>query len=377
MKYFTFIIFSIFLYACNAPKETSNNSVKTIDITLDKLNEPINQSDLIDSLWTVQLETTKDNLVSNCLRVIYNDGYLYLFNYSRSIVFIFDESGKFINKIDAKGKGPREYIMPEEMSVNSRGEVMLFDPPNKAYFYFSKTGDFLRREKLFDEFVFWDMKELPNGGYFYYTDKRNNTGKDFYEYHGFFYNKDEEIVPVLPNKQEIDNHIVSFDENILSNSTSIFFHVMLRNFIYKINDDNTLTKAFHIDLKDKSLPDKAFVRGSGKFEKKLEYDKKLLEGYYYIIGGIKVTDNHLIVPIYDDQFKLVGTTWTSLKTGKTLVGSSIISSTGESISNFARCTNGNTIICIEDDVDRIYRNTETSFDMEKNPVVTFYRLKNF
>lgn len=66
--------------------------------------------DIADEIVVTPLETDERCMVGDIRRVIFANGRYYIQDRASSAVFIFDESGKFINKLSRLGRAPNEYL---------------------------------------------------------------------------------------------------------------------------------------------------------------------------------------------------------------------------------------------------------------------------
>src|SRR5690606_33642192 len=98
--------------ASTALKPYPVDSSRVLDIAVDmaQVEDYLYVQDVIDSIRYVMLETTDECLIGN-ISELYVDGQ-FIFIVDNTIfesVFVFDESGHFLNKIGRLGRGPAEY----------------------------------------------------------------------------------------------------------------------------------------------------------------------------------------------------------------------------------------------------------------------------
>lgn len=163
-KHFFVIIIFVQLFAFCFCDNQSGNSIanKVFNVNIEDYKIPIDLklSDLIDSCWLVQLETTNESVLEDFIRYIYvtND---YIIVDNNSGIYIFTEDGKFINKINT-GRGPNElsishsfyyYEKEDLIFINNRfinkDKILCYDvksqtfqPPIKKCFT-SEWNDFM------------------------------------------------------------------------------------------------------------------------------------------------------------------------------------------------------------------------------------------
>ncbi len=123
---FIAIVF-VLLSAC---KNNDNNLLMeesfSVNISEDEMDNILHNPSFVKDMWKVKLEDTKDNLIGHVKKILTYKNYIYIYDSKRSTIFIFDlNTGRYINKIDKKGKGPNEYIYIEGVYLNSQGQLVI------------------------------------------------------------------------------------------------------------------------------------------------------------------------------------------------------------------------------------------------------------
>jgi len=128
------ILFFPFFFSCNAKTETK--------IDLEKVDQ-LSLFEVFSEAKVVLLETNTESLISNIAKVIFHQGYFYIFDSHSNSVFCFDEQGRFIFKIDSEGKGKGEYNKISDINIDKqRNQILLLDPVMQKVFYFDTKGAF-------------------------------------------------------------------------------------------------------------------------------------------------------------------------------------------------------------------------------------------
>jgi len=132
-------------------KELPGNEINSLNTQIikvrndDILESNINLSDLIDSVEFVVLETNENNQISQIDKVIdFRNRFYILDRISGRRVLVFDHKGKFLFQIGRNGKGPGEYIIPYDISIDEAGNnLYLIDVQNRRInIYDALTGSF-------------------------------------------------------------------------------------------------------------------------------------------------------------------------------------------------------------------------------------------
>lgn len=149
-------LFLVCLIGCSDKNRigTSTKTEDLISINLDELeiSAPIMYSDLFDDIKFIELESTPNSLLGTISKVIYYNDTIYVMDKSVSkAVFLFNQDGKFINKIGNIGKGPGEYINISDFCLDKKdNRVMLINSSYKCIYSYFKDGTF-EKEYSFSE----------------------------------------------------------------------------------------------------------------------------------------------------------------------------------------------------------------------------------
>ncbi len=135
------ILFS--LLSCSHKKNSSA-------IDLDR-NDKVSIFELADSISIVQLETTNESIFKYISKVIPHKNRFYVFDKLSLTVFCFDSTGKFLFKINKKGRGPEEYENVEDIYIDNFNDQLLLLVPWGYVLTFDLEGNFISKKKLPDE----------------------------------------------------------------------------------------------------------------------------------------------------------------------------------------------------------------------------------
>ena len=98
----------------------------------------------------IKLETTPDCLLDNInyfKHIQLTDDFIFIF--SNNAIFRFERNGKFLNKIDRKGRGPEEYINARSITIDYiREEIFILDAPTFKLLKYSYDGKFINSVNL-------------------------------------------------------------------------------------------------------------------------------------------------------------------------------------------------------------------------------------
>lgn len=159
-------------YACQN-STTEKDGLKTIyaDITQWTKDRPVDS--YADSVEFIPLETTDSSLIRVINQMIVKDERIYIVDQTQSVVFVFNNDGKFLFKVDKLGRGPDEYNILQRVKVDEHnicvlgfGELLLYNKENGAFIrkYFIHPKDFSPIDLLVDStsYYFLTAKGNPN-----------------------------------------------------------------------------------------------------------------------------------------------------------------------------------------------------------------------
>lgn len=106
---FVYIFFS--LVACSGNfSEKAEREVEVISICLDSVENSLDLADfLIETVSVVPLETHDSCLLSDIHKMMFRNDTIYVSDQMRSVIFVFDDEGRYVRRIGRKGGGPGEY----------------------------------------------------------------------------------------------------------------------------------------------------------------------------------------------------------------------------------------------------------------------------
>ena len=367
-----FLIVVLFFYSCSGGGEDNDLKTREVIVSPKALEQTIKSGDLIDNIWQVKLETTKDNLFGTAFTVLSNGKYIYIYDMLQNAIFIFDMKGNYVNKIDKQGRGPGEYVKITDVQLSfAKDEIILSG--QKKLLYYSETGEFIKSQDVFKELYFFNRKELSDGRVAYFTGKKTNLGAEIKNHHLLIKSGDNKITSYFPNAGEAEIKIISMDPYITGSDDEHFFHLPFRNTIYSIKEDK-VKPVYNINITGRNIPSDVFeeVRRTDEFKKKYFENND----YITIFGSVVATNEHIIVPLCSNNWKIIANVWISRKTNNYIVSKNIILPTGDLLSRYPRTATGDTLITVQDDIEADRMSREVSEELS-NPTVTFFTLKSF
>lgn len=167
MKYLSMLLLGIllFLSACNQT-QTKLDSLTRHNLFDEVIQKPEKWSEIVDSSFTIALETNIDGLISKITKVQADDSLIVILdkgNLSRIMLFGLD--GRFIQQLAKTGKGPGEYVYPVDFNiVPQRKEIWVLEGPSRKILKYGYSGRFLGAVKLSVNSSIRHFSVLSTGG---------------------------------------------------------------------------------------------------------------------------------------------------------------------------------------------------------------------
>jgi len=125
-------------------------------------------SSIVDSIKTIQLETSPEYLIGTVDAFYKDDGCLFIVDKRQKTVFIFSENGKYINKISSVGRGVGEYMSTSIVCLDKfKKRFNIYDEYQKKIIAYNYNGDFAEERLLKDKMMMSSFCAFDNGHYLF------------------------------------------------------------------------------------------------------------------------------------------------------------------------------------------------------------------
>lgn len=147
---------SMILWSCgNKPKDPVATTAE-IAIYNAQAGDDLFHSEIIRDIEIIPLETSDSSLIGTgpeCLVGSTGDYYVIDKNGCQKILR-YDASGKFLNTIGNRGKGPQEYLKISNIWMDSAtGQLMVFSNPDTKQCIYDPQGQFISGRKIDSQFL--------------------------------------------------------------------------------------------------------------------------------------------------------------------------------------------------------------------------------
>jgi len=262
-------------------------------------------SDVFDSVKIIPLESPDSGLIGRIDKILVHNNKIFILDQvQRKSVLEFDMNGKFIRHFGKVGRGPGEYIEPNDMSVNDK-EVAIWVNDQRKFITYDLNGNYLReirtgtlaksgvqleREKFA---LYLDIGGEINTTETFDLKVFNNFGKNTYD---AFEKKDKNFSKGAFFFSQFNN--------------SYLVSPGYSNKIYEINAANdTLTEKYNIDFGEYTLPEDYAL----KYGTLIKFQQGLDKSGYAVLNNYWETPDYLV---YTFTYKeLIYDVYYSKKTG--------------------------------------------------------------
>ncbi|HBG25146.1 MAG: hypothetical protein A2266_09985 [Bacteroidetes bacterium RIFOXYA12_FULL_40_10] len=133
-------LISLLILGCNSQEEA-----QIVDL---ERNDQVSIFDLVDSISVVKLETNSDCLLKFIYQIYFHKNKFYIFDERQNSIFCFDKNGKFLFKIDDKGRGPKEYEYTQYVYIDNKNDQIIILVPWGFILYYDLGGKFIEKVEL-------------------------------------------------------------------------------------------------------------------------------------------------------------------------------------------------------------------------------------
>jgi hypothetical protein len=154
MKYF--YIFAIFLmfFGCRSEKTPG-----VVELDLNKLERKNSEQLTLKNVAFIKLGADSSFYIGNITKTLSRNNLFYCLDMMvTKSLFVFDDKGTLIYKINKVGKMKGEYEEPRDFDVDSKGDVYIWDNGKKKIIRYSDKGRSFKETNIQDRF--WDFRVL-------------------------------------------------------------------------------------------------------------------------------------------------------------------------------------------------------------------------
>jgi len=362
--------------------QIKNNNITEINTKDNIIGKKIIPNNIIDTSFTIQLETNSNNLIGNIDElIIYNKEIFILDIHISKSIYVFDLNGRFLRKIGENGLGKGEYLRPESFDIDkTNNEVLIFFSGKAKILRYTIDGAYLgeintgiksHSFKLTDKDNFFllsagfenkHLGELSNKQY-YIIDKFANI-----------------ISYGLERNNDFSQIKFNIENNFISKNEDITFSYRFSDTIFKL-EKNFLSAIYKIDLNNKSFRNSIKNKNTEQFLRIIRNSKSQNS---YFMGKHFKTSNYLYLS-YNLNNSIIHCFFN--RQNSKLVSGNIIFNEDSKYPLFTNfCGNYNDYFVSSKDAYTLLKLKNTKHDLYKslklkrikktdNPILFFYKFK--
>lgn len=224
-----------------------SSNYKTIKFEFVK-NRTVNYN-IIDSVWYSKLENTKNSLVGSINKITVVNNRLYIFDRLSNSVFIFDLTGKYLNKISKPGKGPGEHATIRDFYIDRVSNQLILLDSRQILIFYDSDCNYIKQIK--PGFAFRSFAKYK--GKFLFAQGGIPNQKQF-NYNLIVCDSNMHIKQkIFPYDNITDGHSYNF----FINGNSLNYIKDIKNSIFSFTND-TLKEVYRINFGSATLPENYF-----------------------------------------------------------------------------------------------------------------------
>lgn len=218
----------------------------------------------------IPLQTTDESIIGKISKIHYRGNKFYILDSQQKVIFIFDEQGNFLSKIDNKGKGPCEYIDIWDFYVDNTGFIQILSQtfPAKIIVY---APDLSCKEIIVKGWAGDNFSPLGKGYIIYSPNGANQSEKRYYL---FYADKEGNVLDKwLPSHNYAG---YSIDHRPFSSfGDTLLFHKPFDNHLYQITPQGNISVRYVLDFGKYQIPESEVAL----FQTNMQYYIENSDGY--------------------------------------------------------------------------------------------------
>ncbi|NDV58510.1 6-bladed beta-propeller [Bacteroides sp. 519] len=240
------------------------------------------------SMTIQKLEESEDYPIGQVDKLIVDHNRIYILDSSKAkSLFVYNRDGKLQHIINKKGRGPGEFVLPDNFNIEKKtGNIVIMDTNSRKFIYYSPKGEYIKEIKYdfmaVDFILDKDDNIIVNNGNFsaektdgFFLFKLSQDGKML-----------DKFFPSTP----LNPSVAAFNprKSLRKYGTGISFLPTVSNCIYLL-DGNKSKAMYEIDF-GKDWPSKDFFEKAANMHPLKVREQILDNNYAFFLNYIQTKD---------------------------------------------------------------------------------------
>jgi len=265
-----------------------SKSVEGIFVDMDN-PEKVSLFDIFHSIEIIPLETSPDVLIAGIGKIIvYQDSY-FMLDPRQNIIFIFDHSGKYLSKIDKKGKGPGEYLSIADIFFNPFSNNLELLEPHGFIHVFDINDNYIETKRI----VYPDFRAVH-----LFTIVDYNTYVFYQQFEStkiIYFDLDEN--KLLQKEFEENSRLGSYGvKSIYQFKDDLFFFRPIHPVVYKIGK-NRLEAVFQFDFGKYTREGTTAIFSEEAINNWAKYKEEVFNQFPYVITKLMHNNKYVFASL--------------------------------------------------------------------------------
>ena len=248
VKLFFILVTILYSTGCSKKEQPHNKTIDdNIIINIDNATT-LNPKENFYEVCCIPLQTSQNSLIGEISKLYITNEYIIVVDQKYNNLLQFNKNGQFIRKIGAKGQGPNEYIMFNDVVFDyDTQKIYAYERYSKTMHVYNLNGELV--ETINSKFNFNSFIKCDNGFWIY------SCFKDYNPDNNILMLVDNNLSTVLKKyfpQEEIN--VVQFTPRFTINPTDNekYFYYDGSNIIWRLKDE--ADEAFNVDFGELVLP---------------------------------------------------------------------------------------------------------------------------
>jgi hypothetical protein len=252
-------------------------TVMEVDVTS---NDEMRLSEVFKDFRVVRLETNDSVLLADIYYIAQANNRLYVTDRYAVILYVFDETGKFLSSIDRKGQGPGEYTGITQFTVDGENIVVMSRNQRKLIIY-NESGEFISEHKVNCSALSISLLDDRDYALYCGNDRAGSGDKIHIASPG---KTEKQFVPIDESRSQYLHYISPY--NFFRGKDAVRFFEPYNDTVYTVTNDK-IEPAFYIDFKGKNIPPSFFDM---KHENIFTFSQSVMQ-HEYAAGVFRFAEN--------------------------------------------------------------------------------------